>query len=229
VEERKLRQVHVGTANVLTVSGFTGHVMTVECINDLANQDKKGTLTSSGNLQKVLQESLTIARLVAFRFLPDEKIKEMADKNVHVHFLQGGTPKDGPSAGVSICSAFLSLMLGKPIPRDISMTGELSLNGDVCKIGGVQAKVTASKSLGINRIILPWGNKNDFYELPDLLKEGLTVYFVKEYKEAYDIIFGESAEALQNIEKYEDGKFTEKIRPVNVPTGSNTYINMKSK
>ena len=124
-----------GSANVLTVSGFVGHVMTVECIFDPSLQDKKGALTSSGNLQKVLQESLSIARMVAFRYLPEDKIKEFADKNVHIHFLQGGTPKDGPSAGVSICSALLSLMLGKPIPHDISMTGELSLNGDVCKIG----------------------------------------------------------------------------------------------
>ena len=119
----------------MTVSGFIGHVMTVECIYDLSSNEKKGMLNSSGNLQKVLQESLTIARLVAFKYLPDEKIKEIAEKNVHVHFLQGGTPKDGPSAGLSICSAFLSLMLNKPIPQDLSMTGELSLNGDVCKIG----------------------------------------------------------------------------------------------
>lgn len=125
---------------MLTVAGFIGHVMTVECIYDLSSLDKKGILTSSGNLQKVLQESLTIARLVAFKFLPEEKIKEIADKNVHVHFLQGGTAKDGPSAGLSICSAFLSLMLNKPVPQDLSMTGELSLNGDVCKIGKPNAQ-----------------------------------------------------------------------------------------
>jgi len=107
------------------------------------------------------------------------------------------------------------------------MTGELSLNGDVCKIGGVQAKVTASKALGINRIILPWGNKTEFFELPRLLKEGLTVYFVKEYKEVFDIIFGESVEALKSIEQYQQGKFVEPVRPVSIPT--NSYLSMKNK
>jgi len=218
--ERRMRKPFMGSANVLTVSGFIGHVMTVECIYDLSSNEKKGVLSSSGNLQKVLQESLTIARLVAFKYLPDEKIKEIAEKNVHVHFLQGGTPKDGPSAGLSIASAFLSLMLNKPIPQDLSMTGELSLNGDVCKIGGVQAKVTASKALDINRIILPWGNKTEFFELPKMLKEGLTVYFVKEYKEVYDIVFGESEEALKTIERCVNGQFIAPIRPVSIPTGT---------
>jgi len=218
--ERRMRKPFMGSANVLTVSGFIGHVMTVECIYDLSSNEKKGVLSSSGNLQKVLQESLTIARLVAFKYLPDEKIKEIAEKNVHVHFLQGGTPKDGPSAGLSIASAFLSLMLNKPIPQDLSMTGELSLNGDVCKIGGVQAKVTASKALEINRIILPWGNKTEFVELPKMLKEGLTVYFVKEYKEVYDIVFGESEEALKSIERCVNGQFIVPIKPVSIPIGT---------
>jgi ATP-dependent Lon protease len=82
-----------------------------------------------------LQESLTIARINALRFLSPEKAKELAEKNIHIHFLQGGTQKDGPSAGISITSAFISLALGKPIPADISMTGEMSLNGEVYKIG----------------------------------------------------------------------------------------------
>jgi len=164
--------------------------------------------------------------MVAFRYLPEDKIKEFADKNVHIHFLQGGTPKDGPSAGVSICSALLSLMLGKPIPHDISMTGELSLNGDVCKIGGVQAKVTASKTLGLNRIILPWGNKNEFYELPNMLKEGLTVYFVKEYKEVFNILFGESVEATESTDKYVGRKIIEPMGQANIP--SNAYLSGKN-
>jgi len=206
VLERKYKKPHPGSANVLTVSGFVGHVMTVECVYDLSSTEKKGQLTSSGNLQKVLQESLTIAKMNAFRFLVPEKIKELSEKNIHVHFLSGATPKDGPSAGISITSAFLSLVLNKPIPNDLSMTGEISLNGEVCKIGGVQAKLTASKALDIKRIILPWGNKTDFFELPKLLKEGLTIYFVKEYKEVFDIIFGENPSALDSIEKFVDGK-----------------------
>jgi len=205
--ERKNKKLHKGTVNVLTVSGFVGHVLSVECVYDITNPEKKGQFSCSGNLQKVLQESLTIARLVALRYLPADKIKEMSEKSVHIHFLQGGTPKDGPSAGISICSALISLVLDKPIDAFTSMTGELSLNGEVYKIGGVQAKVTASKALGIKRILLPWGNKTDFLELPQLLKDDLEVYFVKEYKEVYDVLFGESPKELERIEKFVNGKY----------------------
>jgi endopeptidase La len=200
--ERKHKKVRPGVANVLTVSGFTGNVLSVECVYDLGVTDKKGQFTSSGNLQKVLQESLTIAKINACRFLGSEKAKEIIEKNIHIHFLSGGVQKDGPSAGISICSSLISLALNKPIPADISMTGELSLNGEACKIGGVQAKVTASKALDIKKIILPWGNKSDFYELPKLLKDGLTVYFVKEYQEVFNILFGDNAKELENIEKF---------------------------
>lgn len=86
--------------------------------------------------------------------------------------------------------------------------------------------MTASKTLGINRIILPWGNKTEFFELPKMLKEGLTVYFVKEYQEVFNVLFGESAEELKSIEKYADGQFVEPIEPVSIP--SNSYLSMKS-
>jgi len=213
--ERKHKKPRPGNANVLTVSGFVGHVLTVECVYDPSASEKKGQFSSTGNLQKVLQESLIIARINALRFLTPEKGKELAEKNIHIHFLQGGTQKDGPSAGISITSAFISLALGKPIPSDISMTGEMSLNGEVYKIGGVQAKVTASKALDIKRIILPWGNKTEFFELPNMLKQGLTVYFVKDYSEVFEILFAENKN-LESIEKFQDGQF---IQPLQIKEG----------
>ena len=78
--------------NVLTVSGFVGHVMSVECVYDLSQPDKKGQFSSSGNLKKVLQESLLISKINASSCLPPEKIKEVAEKNIHVHFLEGAVP-----------------------------------------------------------------------------------------------------------------------------------------
>jgi len=174
--------------------------------------------------KKFLTESLTIARINAARFLTPEKIKEVSDKNVHIHFLSGSSPKDGPSAGLSMLSAYLSLILNKPVPADISMTGELSLNGEVCRIGGVQAKVTASKALDIKRIILPWGNKVDFIELPKMLQEGLTVYFVKEYQEVFNIIFGNSPQLLDSIDKWVNGQFLQPIQPIPEPIPEGTTI-----
>ena len=117
------------------MSGFSGHVLSVEVIYDITNPEKKNNYTLTGNLKQVLQESLSIAKINALNLLPKDKVEEAMSKNYHIHFLQGSSPKDGPSAGISVCTALLSRMLGKPVPSTIAMTGELSLNGDVYKIG----------------------------------------------------------------------------------------------
>lgn len=135
LEEKSKQKSPIGVVNVLTVSGFVGKVLTVECVEDLSSPNKKGNFSMSGNLQNVLQESVNIAKINAHNFLTEEQIKTLSQKNIHIHFTEAGTPKDGPSAGISICTAFLSLVLNKPVPGNISMTGELSSSGEVCKIG----------------------------------------------------------------------------------------------
>jgi len=80
--------------------------------------------------------------------------------------MQGAIPKDGPSAGTAITTAFLSLVLDKPVPAHIAMTGEISLNGEVCKIGGLQSKLIGSKSVDINTVICPYANMNEAVEFP---------------------------------------------------------------
>ena len=110
-------------------------MLTVEVMHDITQTDKKGQFIMTGNLKQVLQESSSIARQNALRFLPKDKYEEAVGRNYHIHFLQGGTPKDGPSAGISITTALLSLILEKPVPSNLAMTGEVSLNGDVYKIG----------------------------------------------------------------------------------------------
>lgn len=138
LEERSKQKSTIGVVNVLTVSGFVGKVLTVECVQDLSSPNKKGNFSMSGNLQNVLQESVTIAKINAHNFLTEEQITELSQKNIHIHFTEAGTPKDGPSAGISICTAYLSLALNQAIPANISMTGELSSNGEVCKIGTIK-------------------------------------------------------------------------------------------
>jgi Lon-like ATP-dependent protease len=198
----------IGNVNVLTVSGFVGNVLNAECVFDISHAEKKGTFSASGNLKKVLQESLTIAKINAMRFLNADQLKFVSEQNIHIHFMHGSAPKDGPSAGISICTAYLSLILNKPVPSNLAMTGELSLNGEVWKIGGVQAKVTASKALDITRIILPFGNLSDYLELSKQLHYGLTVYFVKEYKQVYDIAFGEAKQDWSGrIDMVRDGVY----------------------
>lgn len=141
LEERSKQKSPIGVVNVLTVSGFVGKVLTVECVQDFSSPNKKGNFSMSGNLQTVLQESVNIAKINAHNYLTEEQIKEQSQKNIHIHFTEAGTPKDGPSAGISICTAYLSLALNKPIPGNISMTGELSSSGEVCKIGNCYYKL----------------------------------------------------------------------------------------
>jgi len=88
-ELRSHRKFPPGTLNILTVTGFTGFAMTVECVFDQSHPDKKGQLTSSGNLKNVLQESLTVSKINAFRYLNPDQIKMLGEKNIHVHFLSG--------------------------------------------------------------------------------------------------------------------------------------------
>lgn len=137
LEEKSKQKSPIGVVNVLTVSGFIGSVLTVECVEDLSSPNKKGNFSMSGNLKTVLQESVNIAKINAHNFLNEEQIKSVSQKNIHVHFTHAGTPKDGPSAGISICTAFLSFVLNKAVPGNIAMTGELSSSGEVCKIGKI--------------------------------------------------------------------------------------------
>ena len=108
---------------------------------------------------------------------------------VHVHVPEGGIPKDGPSAGVTIASALLSLARNQPAKKNVAMTGELTLTGHVLAIGGVREKVIAARRQKINELILPEANQGDFDELPDYLKEGLTVHFAQHFRDVVGVLF----------------------------------------
>lgn len=201
LEERSTKSFPPGVLNILAASNHIGEVLKVECVYDLSKPDKKGEFTTSGNLKNVVQESIQVAKINAFRYLSEEQIKEASEKNIHVHFMSGAMPKDGPSAGIAFCTAFLSLVLKKPVPANWSMTGELTLKGEISRIGGVNGKLIASKSLRINKIIMPLGNLEEVMDLPKKLLQGLSIYFVKEFKEVYALIF----EGNENIPCVKDG------------------------
>ena len=157
-EERSVeRGFKPGQCNILATAGFSGNVMMVECVYD-PQGEQKGTLIGTGNLKTVLSESLLLAKMNAYRHLSSEKQAEIQEKNVRVHFLDAASVKDGPSAGTAQTLALLSLYMGKPLDPRLGLTGEISLSGDVCKIGGVQAKLTAAKTVGVDRVILPYAN-----------------------------------------------------------------------
>jgi ATP-dependent Lon protease len=108
---------------------------------------------------------------------------------VHLHVPAGATPKDGPSAGITMAAALISMITRQPLRRKLGMTGELTLTGRVLPIGGLKEKTIAARRAGLQTLIFPEGNRNDFDELPDYLQEGLDVHFVREFDDVYRLAF----------------------------------------
>eukprot|EP00742_Colponemidia_sp_Colp-10_P008667 GILJ01009402.1.p1 GENE.GILJ01009402.1~~GILJ01009402.1.p1 ORF type:complete len:942 (+),score=162.96 GILJ01009402.1:294-2828(+) len=181
----------VGVSAGLAWSEQGGAVMFVESICD--HTSKQPGLRVTGQLGEVMKESTDIAvsyaRSMLDTYFPSNKFFKSA--NIHLHCPEGATPKDGPSAGCAMVSSLLSLALNKPIRNEVAMTGEITLNGKVCAIGGLREKIIAAKREGYSHIVVPALNKKDWDELPDFIRNGVNVHFVTVYSEIYRIIFGE--------------------------------------
>jgi Lon-like ATP-dependent protease len=151
-----------------------------------------GGLKVTGQLGEVMNESsqisYTVARARLAEIDPDSNYFDNTD--VHMHVPEGATPKDGPSAGITMTTAMLSLALDKPIRNDLAMTGEISLTGKVLPVGGIKEKIMAARRAGITCVILPSQNQRDYDEMPDYLKEGMEVHFAEDYQKVYDVAFG---------------------------------------
>lgn len=151
-----------------------------------------GTLKVTGQLGDVMKESTQIAYTVARARLAEKEPENMYfdEWDVHMHVPEGATPKDGPSAGVTMVTSMLSLALDRPIRNDLAMTGEISLTGKVLAVGGIKEKMMAARRAGIKCIIFPATNKRDFDEIPEYLKDGLEVHFAEDYSQVYEVAFG---------------------------------------
>ncbi|CAH2087248.1 unnamed protein product [Euphydryas editha] len=149
-----------------------------------------GSLELTGHLGDVMKESariaLTVARNYLARHYPDNNF--LNTSHLHLHVPEGATPKDGPSAGVTIASALLSLALRRPARR-LAMTGELSLTGRVLPVGGIKEKIIAAKRVGVTCVILPEENRRDFDDLPSFIRDDIDVHFVSQYEEVFNITF----------------------------------------
>ena len=150
-----------------------------------------------------MRESVEVVKIAVFNFLIENNIAQDFDKkNYHLHVPHGAIPKDGPSAGVSLFAALVSIAINKPVIRSIAMTGEITTLGEVIAIGGVREKLTACKNHQISRVILPISNKKNVTKLPEEFKRGFTIFYVKNISQAYKICFDQQ----ENIEK---GEFIE--------------------
>ncbi|XP_011146818.1 lon protease homolog, mitochondrial [Harpegnathos saltator] len=156
----------------------------------------EGTFEVTGHLGDVMKESIHIAMTVARNHLKhvDPANTFLYDSHIHIHVPEGATPKDGPSAGVTIATALLSLAKNQAIRQDVAMTGEVSLIGKVLPVGGIKEKTIAAKRVGVKCIILPDENKKDFDDLPNYITDGLEVHFASTVDDVYRICFTQTKE-----------------------------------
>lgn len=154
-----------------------------------------GTMKVTGQLGNVMSESSAISLTYARLFVQelDKSNSYLDEAHVHLNVPEGATPKDGPSAGVTMTTALVSLAFDKPVLPDIAMTGELTLTGKVLKVGGIKEKVIAAQREKVKTLILPRQNQADYNELKDYIRGGLTAHFVDHYDDVFGLIFEEGA------------------------------------
>ncbi|MFD9946629.1 endopeptidase La [Nonomuraea sp. NPDC059023] len=186
--ESKQRTSVPGVATGLAVTGAGGDVLYVEA--SLADPETGDTgLTLTGQLGDVMKESARIA-LSYLRSHGAElelPVTALKDRSVHVHFPAGAVPKDGPSAGVTLTTALASLLSGRLVRNDVAMTGEISLTGRVLPIGGVKQKLLAAHRAGITTVLIPARNEPDLDDLPQEIRDELTIHAVGDVREVLDI------------------------------------------
>jgi len=181
-----------GVAMGLAWTSHGGSSLYIETMGMKAREaNQGGALEFTGNLGDVMKESVRIASTYAKMFMQEnhEDNTYLSDNRIYLHVPEGATPKDGPSAGVTITTALVSLATGQPIQSNLAMTGELSLRGKVLPVGGIKEKVIAAKRAGVTTVILPKDNRKDFDDLPQLVKDDVTVHFAEDYKDVYNWAF----------------------------------------
>eukprot|EP00732_Lithocolla_globosa_P001897 Lithocolla_globosa_v1_NODE_1085_length_2885_cov_18.564311.p1 type:complete len:896 gc:universal NODE_1085_length_2885_cov_18.564311:83-2770(+) len=186
--ERLYETLPTGVITGLAWTSMGGAVLYVEIV-PLKND--KAELRTTGQMGSVMKESSEIAYTYAKGYLSEIQPDNTFFKShtLHLHVPEGATSKDGPSAGVTMTTALLSLAMNKPSLPDLAMTGELTLTGKVLKIGGIKEKTIAAKRSKINKIIMPEANRSDWIDLDKEIKKGVTPYFVNTFPEVLDIVF----------------------------------------
>jgi ATP-dependent Lon protease len=181
------REDQVGVVTGLAWTEVGGELLTIEGVS----MPGKGRMTVTGNLRDVMKESIQAANAYVRSRAVDFGIEPplFEKRDIHVHVPEGATPKDGPSAGVAMVTAIVSLMTGIPVKREVAMTGEITLRGRVLPIGGLKEKLLAALRAGIKTVIIPDENAKDLTEIPDELKKVLDIRPVSRMEEVLKIAF----------------------------------------
>ncbi|KDO30302.1 ATP-dependent protease La [Saprolegnia parasitica CBS 223.65] len=191
--ERMYEALQPGVVMGLAWTAMGGSSLYIETTT-VQTKGGKGSLVTTGQMGSVMEESTRIAHTYARHKLEQvESENTFFEADLHLHVPEGATPKDGPSAGCTMVTALLSLAMNKPVKSNLAMTGELSLTGKVLPVGGIKEKVIAARRADVTTIVLPAGNRKDYDELPDYLKEGLDVHFAKVYDDVFKVAFEDAA------------------------------------
>jgi ATP-dependent Lon protease len=171
------KKSQVGQVTGLAWTEVGGELLTIEAVT----MPGKGKTITTGKLGEVMQESiqaaLTVVRNRSSKLGVAEDFYQKND--IHIHLPEGATPKDGPSAGIGICTAMVSMLTGIPVRADVAMTGEITLRGEVLVIGGLKEKLLAAHRGGIKTVLIPEENVKDLVEIPDNIKNKLEIVPVK--------------------------------------------------
>lgn len=182
--DQLLQKDRIGVATGVAWTATGGEILFVEA----TKMNGKGNLSLTGSLGEVMKESaqaaLSYARAHSQELGIDSQI--FSKKDFHIHIPEGAIPKDGPSAGVTIATALISVCTDLKVKRDVSMTGEITLRGNVLPIGGVKEKVLAAQRAGVKKMILPLANKKDLIDIPRKVKNEMEFIFVEEINEVFD-------------------------------------------
>jgi ATP-dependent Lon protease len=186
--DRFFEKTPVGVSMGLAWTSMGGATLYIEAMRVPA---EKTEMKLTGQAGDVMKESAQIAWTYLHgmqkQYAPDKVFFEK--EQVHVHIPEGATPKDGPSAGITMTTSMLSLLRNEAVKPDLGMTGELTLSGKILPIGGVKEKLIAARRSGVTTLIFPKDNQRDFDELPPYLKKGLAVHFVEHYEEVFRVAF----------------------------------------
>jgi ATP-dependent Lon protease len=183
--EMKARSWGPGLATGLAWTPVGGQILFIET----SKMKGRGGLTLTGKLGEVMKESATAALTYIKSHAKELGVDEdvFAGIDLHVHVPEGAIPKDGPSAGVSMVSSLVSVLLGRPVRQNVAMTGEITLRGDVLPVGGIGEKVLAALRAGINELILPALNEKDVLEIPEDIRQGVLFHYPHTIREVLEI------------------------------------------
>ena len=185
----------IGIVTGLAWTSMGGATLPVEA--SLVHSKKSG-FKLTGKLGDVMKESAEIAFSFAQEYVVRKGIDTAFFDNsfIHLHVPEGATPKDGPSAGITMATALISLIMGKSLGSSIAMTGELTLTGKVLAVGGIREKVIAARRQSIYNLIIPKANERDYIELPDYIKKNINISFAETYQDVFDICFSEKTKSV---------------------------------